>query len=79
MDKLNVNPNNEDPTLQQKVLGKNIIHAPQAALSVPSTFTPSSGGSGSLGNGDSDILAKTTQRVLDIENALIKLGLLRHR
>ena len=77
-DALDQNPNNPDIPLPQKILGKNLFHAPQPALTSASGGSLSSAGPANLTTGDSTILTNAITRIANIEAALIKLGLLKH-
>lgn len=67
-----------DIPLKQKVLGKDIIHAPQPALTPANGGTLSGGGSTDLRPGDNNVIANAVTRINQIEAALIKLGLIKH-
>ncbi len=80
-DKLDINPNHPHITLQDKVLGKNILNTPAKALTTRNTtaWTTAASPGTFLTNANTTRLDNMDQRILDIENVLIKLGLLRHK
>lgn len=64
---------------KDKIIGKDIHHAPQPALTTRNTTAWSTGGATKLDSTNTTRLDNLDQRILDIENVLIKLGLLRHK
>lgn len=60
----------------QRINGKNLINAPQSALTTASIGSLTSGGSNNLKTIDADILNNLITRVGELETKLQSLGLL---
>ena len=70
MDKLDINPNIEQPTMDQRVQGKNLFHAPQPAIAQVLTTT--------LISADALVIDDIRNKFNTLNAELVKLGLLRH-
>ncbi len=78
MNELEINPQIKDPVLQERVLGKNLVHAPQPALTVADTTAfPHASNADSVTSAAITTLDNMRTRIAEIEAVLIKLGLLR--
>jgi len=63
-----------DDSVKQKALGSNINNAPQPKTTTPDNNTPNCTSAGT-----NDIISNMRTRILEIENALVKLGLINSR
>jgi hypothetical protein len=79
-DPLDINSQNPDIQLQEKTIGKNILHAPQPALPVADESTINTGsGVGTYVSGSAAAtITNMRSRIDALETALIKLGLIKH-
>lgn len=63
-----------DDSVKQKTLGSEISLAPQPKTTTPDNNTPNCTSAGT-----NDIISNMRTRILEIENALVKLGLINSR
>jgi hypothetical protein len=69
-----VKPQYAEPAVEQKILGKTqVMHAPQPALTTAVGGTAGS----SYNSAAQNLINNNTQRILDLETALKKLGLIK--
>jgi hypothetical protein len=77
-----VKPSMPDISLQEKLLGKNVLHAPQQVTAPPAapSWTTGTGAGGTyLTSANTTELTAIYNTILDIYNALLKEGLIKKK